>query len=220
MNTATYDSKSVTVLLPTTKYADKILRSKSYEELRERFMEAESPVKEITESYAAFYHMKKFCQLSNFTWLHIGDGGYTRTAAIFAFFSKSLNISIDPALNFEKFNKWSLQYKVQNIVPYCKKFQDYTEKDILNEILFQSIDIDFPSAYNIVCVHAHVKLEEVNKQYPNWCFLYTNPCCSYSEQTFSEQYMKENNITKVLELEDLNILSDKRTVIIYKNNKK
>ena len=207
---------NVNIPIPHNRYVDKVLRSSSYEELMWRFLEAASPSKEISESYAAFSNMKKVCKISDYTWLHIGDGGYTRTAAIFAFFSKSLNFSIDPNLNFDKFNAWSLKYGVFGVIPRDKKFEDVSEKNILNEILFQSLDKEYSSNYNICCVHTHVNLEEVDKQYPRWKFLYTNPCCQPGTQVFSKKYMYENNIVEVENKLDLGILSDKRHIIIYR----
>jgi len=217
--TTEYTSNHAIINLPHTKYLDKILRSNSYEELMWRFKDAESPSKEITESYAAFSCMKKICQISNFNWLHIGDGGYTRTAAIFAFLSKTNNVSIDPALNIDKFNKWLEKFSnrpIRGIIPIKKKFQD-TILDDINLIDWGDYETINSKPVNITCVHAHVNLEEVDTWYPYWYYLYTNPCCNPEKQTFSEQYMKDNNIIKIMDKINLGILSDKRQCVIYKN---
>jgi len=206
-----YNSQTAVIQLPHYKYVDKVLRSNSYEELMWRFMEADSPTKEISESYAAFSNMKKICNVSNYNWLHIGDGGYTRTASIFAFFSKSLNFSIDPALNMDKFNKWQEKYRIQRIFLFAYKFEEFLNppKEAFGNIL----------PYNICCVHAHVELEKLDKHFPNWKYLYTNPCCYPQLQEFSLEYMKENNIYKMVDKLDLGILSERRKVIIYKKFK-
>lgn len=205
-----YNTQSVSVPLPHTSYVDKVLRSNSYEELMWRFMEADHPAKEITESYAAFSNLKKVCRINHFNWLHIGDGGYTRTAAIFAFFSKTMNWSIDPALNIDKFNTWKLKHHVEGIVPVKLKYQD-----IPNDKKAQFFTLGRP--YNIVCVHAHVNLEEVDKELPHWQYMYSNPCCYPKKQSFSEEYMKENKIVKIVDKYDLGILSERRQIYIYKN---
>lgn len=216
-----YNSSTAVIQLPHYKYVDKVLRSSSYEELMWRFMEAESPAKEISESYAAFSNMKKVCRVDNFTWLHIGDGGYTRTAAIFAFFSKSLNFSIDPAINEDKYIKWVNKYNVTGIYSLKGKFEDFSKQFVLDSINFENLfddlfDINYPKKYNICCVHAHVKLEEVDQHFPNWSYLYTNPCCIPQQQTFSDDYMDKNHIYKITDKDDMGILSERRRVIIYK----
>jgi hypothetical protein len=215
-----YSAHQVTVDLPHYKYVDKVMRSNSFEELWWRFKEAESPIKEISESYAAFHHVRDFCQVNNFTWLHIGDGGHTRTAAIFSFFSKSLNFSIDPALNLDKFNNWIELFKsrgrnITGIVPTKCRFGEVNDGHILKEMDNYKIP---NSGYNITCVHAHVNLEEVDKHFPYWTYLYTNPCCHPEKQTFSDKYMKENGIIKIKETLDLGILSDKRNIYVYKKS--
>lgn len=203
---AIYNSQTVVIPLPHTKYVDKVLRSSSYEELMWRFNPCESPAKEISESYAAFSNIKRVCRLNHYNWLHIGDGAYTRTAAIFAFFSKSVNYSIDPQLNIDKFEKWVNDYGVKGIFALKEKYENFNESKI-----------DRSKPYSITCVHAHVKLDELDKHFPNWHYLYTNPCCYYEQQTFSEDYMKENNIKCIVDKHDLGILSERRFAPKRKN---
>jgi hypothetical protein len=197
-----YNSQSATIQIPHHTYVDKALRSHSFEELMWRFMDAESPAKEISESYGCFSNMKKVCKISDFNWFHIGDGAYTRTAAIFAFFSKSINWSIDPQINMEKFIAWHDKHKVENIFPIKQKFEEVSPAIWCNP-------------YCITCVHAHIDLEELDKKFPEWVFLYSNPCCYPQKQTFSEKYMKENNISLIVRKLDLGILSERRNVYIY-----
>jgi len=211
----TYNNQTAVINLPHHKYADRVLRSNSYEELFWRFKDAESPIKEVTESYAALSNLKKICIISNANWLHIGDGAHTRTAAIFAFFSKeNNNFSIDPALNIEKFDAWQKRYNVSGIIPVKKKFQDFSHRDMC-----ELLNTSFIPTYNICCVHAHVKVEEVDKQFPYWTYFYTNICCLPAQQSFSEAYMKEHNIVEILRKQDMGILSHQREVIIYKKLK-
>jgi hypothetical protein len=83
----TYHSNSVNIQLPSTSFVDKVLKSNSYEELHWLFLHANSPSKEISESYAAFHTLidNKIKVTSN-VFLHVGDGGYARTAAIFTLY--------------------------------------------------------------------------------------------------------------------------------------
>lgn len=206
-----YKGEHAIINLPHTKYLDKVLRSKSYEELMWRFLPAESPSKEITESYAAFSNIKKVCLIHQSNWLHIGDGAHTRTAAIFTFNTKCVNFSIDPALNMDKFEQWKTRYNVKNLIALKNRYEEVDPEYIKS---FND------KGYNICCVHAHVTLEDVDRKFPEWTFLYTNPCCQVQNQTFSKKYMKDNNIIEVVNREDLGILSDKRQVIIYKKIRK
>lgn len=185
-----------------------------------RFMDAESPAKEISESYAAFANLKKVCMIHNYNWLHIGDGTYTRTAAIFAFFSKSHNWSIDPCLNLEKFEEWEDRFNVRNIYPFKMKFEEFNLDNSIRRP-YHACDVQFELGYpySICCVHAHVNLEEVHQQYPNWHYLYTNACCFPAKQTFSKKFMEDNGIIEILRKEDLGILCHLRDVRIYKNLK-
>ena len=214
----TYDENIAHVQLPHTKYVDKVLRSNSFEELWSRFKDAESPSKEISESYAAFSNLKKICNISANTWIHIGDGGHTRTAAIFAFFSKSLNLSIDPAINEEKYSNWYNKFKPKGIMACPQRYEYVPEHSIEKVIDHKSVEDEYlySTIYSICLVHAHVKIEEVDKQYPHWTYLYTNPCCKPETQMFTEDYMKKHGIVKRVDRIDLGILSDKRRVIIYK----
>lgn len=217
-----YNSQTVIVDLPHNRYVDKVLKSRSYEELMWVFYEAEKPSKEISESYAAFHHLKKHCQIGHFNWLHIGDGARARTASLFTFFSKSFNIAIDPVINMGKCLAWQDKYQVKNLWFEDFKFQDIKLVDGIIAMkgdqgnFFPDGRYPVENKYNITCVHAHVNLEEVDKHFPDWYFLYTNPCCKPNEQMFSKEYMKANGIIKLLDKEDLGILSDKRRVIIYK----
>lgn len=195
-----YNSQTAIINLPHTKYVDRVLRSSSFEELRELFINAESPAKEISESYAAFSNLKKVCNVSDGTWLHIGDGGWARTAAIFSFFSKSMNYSIDPALSL-RIKYWIKQWNVLRLLALKMRYEE--------------LEIKLPT-YNICCVHAHVDLSEVDQHFPNWTYLYSNPCCMPSKQMFSKEYLRDNNIALIVQRTDLGILSEKREVYIYK----
>ena len=73
--------------------------------------------------------------------------------------------------------------------------------------------------YDLILVHAHVNLEDLVKHFPNWRYLFTNPCCNPYEQTFSVQFQKENNISVLKAGYDKFSLSPKNMVFVYKNNK-
>jgi hypothetical protein len=201
MNNTVYGPRSVTINLPHNRYVDRILRSNSFEVLRHIFMNADSPCKEISESVAAFHNLKRFTQITGKDWLHIGDGGWCRTAAIFTMYSKSTNTSVDPMLNLEKIGAWIQKYNITGLTPIKSKFEEIT------------MDL---SPYNITCVHAHVDLRDVDKLFPNWTYLYSNPCCYPSTQSFPDDYMEKHGIICLKDDIDLGILSERRRVLVYK----
>jgi len=200
-----YNSQTAVIQLPHFKYIDWLLKRSCFEELRELFVDCDAPAKEISESYSAFHQLKKICNISNLNWLHIGDGSRARTGALFTFLTKSSNLSIDPLIRCDLLNDWVMKYRVKNFNYYKYKFQNV-------------IDVSFNNnkEYAITCVHAHVNLEEVDKKFPNWKYLYSSVCCYPSKQKFSEQYMRDNNIISIINKLDMGILSERREYVIYK----
>lgn len=186
-------------------YVKRMLKYNCYADLHPLFTMAHRPDKEITESYAAYYHMSKVVNLDGKTNLHIGDGISCRTGALFTFLSKSKNISIDPMIQSEEMDKWVKNKKVKNFSYYPQKWQDY----ILN---YHNKD---EKDYNITLVHSHVNIYDIDKNFPNWKFLYANPCCIFHEQVFHVRYMYENNIRCVMAGIDRDILSDKNQFFLY-----
>lgn len=201
-----YNSQTAVINLPHYKYVDKVLSRSCYEELNELFKDADSPTKEISESYSAFSQLKRVCKIGNRNWIHIGDGSRARTAAIFSLMSKSNNISIDPNIRLDILNKWIEKYQIQRFSIIKDKFENCID----------NIKESFGYNYSIVCVHSHVNLEEVDLFYPDWEFLYTSVCCYPNQQKFNQEYMKEHQIYQILNKIDLGILSERREIAIYK----
>jgi len=203
----TYNSQTAIIQLPRFDYINWMLKRSCYEELNELFRDCDSPAKEISESYSAFHQLKKICRLDQLNWLHIGDGSRARTAALFTFLTKSSNVSIDPNIRNDIITDWITKWGVKNFYIRQNKFEDISLPDLNND-----------KEYAITCVHAHVNLEEVDKKFPNWKYLYTSICCYPSKQKFSKEYMKENNIIQIVNKLDMNILSERREFVIYKKN--
>lgn len=185
-------------------YVDRILRSKSYEELMWLFMQTPSPSKEISESYSAFRNLKKIVLLKDKTFLHIGDGAYARTGAIFTFFSNSENHSIDPVLNLGKLKQWQQRYSVRNLFLHKERFEDLDYSSFVNPI--------------ITLVHSHVDIVPVIKKIPQWSIIYSNSCCYPQQQFLTTEFMIKNKIGCIVNREDYGILSEKRKIAIYVNN--
>jgi len=206
----TYNSQTAIIQLPRFDYINWMLKRSCFEELWELFRDCDSPAKEISESYSAFHQLKKICRLDQLNWLHIGDGSRARTAALFTFLTKSENISIDPNIREDILEKWLNKWETERFLWSKCKFEDFNIEE-----WFEAIQND--NEYAITCVHAHVNLEEVDKKFPNWKYLYTSICCYPSKQKFSDKYMEENKIIQIVNKLDMNILSERREFVIYKN---
>ena len=200
----TYNSQTAVIQLPHTLYVDWLLKRSCFEELRELFIDCDHPAKEISESYSAYHQLKRICKISNLNWLHIGDGSRARTAALFTFLTKAKNISIDPNIRVDILSNWRDKWNVNNFDYYNCKFENFDYQE------------NSDKEYSITCVHAHVNLEEVDKKFPNWKYLYTSVCCYPSKQKFNEEYMKDNNIIEIVHKLDMGIISERREIVIYK----
>jgi hypothetical protein len=204
-----YNSQTAVIQLPRFDYVNWLLKKGCFEELWELFRDSDSPAKEMSESYSAFQNLKKICQISNLNWIHIGDGSRARTGALFTLFTKCNNVSIDPTTRTDLLYKWVNRWKIERFNVFKEKYED-VDMNLINEFL------DTDKQYGITCVHAHVKLDEVDKKFPNWKYIYTSLCCKPNEQRFSEQYIKENNIIEIVNKLDMNILSERREYVVYK----
>lgn len=212
-----YNSQTAVIQLPRFDYINWLLKRNCFEELNELFRDADSPAKEISESYSAYHQLKKICHIGNMNWIHIGDGSRARTAALFSLLTKSGNISIDPQIRTDILQEWINKYDI-NRFGYIK---DRMESMFVNidSIYKYSTNIDKTKEYGITCVHAHINLEEVDNKFPNWKYLYTSVCCYPSKQKFSKEYMLKNNIIEIVNKLDMNILSERREFAIYKKLK-
>ena len=154
----------------TNRYVDRVLTSNSFEVLHSRFKNYKRPSKEISESFAAMANLRKVCRVDDYTWLHIGDGPHSCTAATFAFFSKSINYSIDPKINFNLILSWMGRFGVNNFYPISLKYDRFSEiaGDLTSSVNENEEIVKNSRKYGICCVHAHVKLNEVDKHFPKW----------------------------------------------------
>jgi hypothetical protein len=201
-----YTSQTAVIQLPHVKYVDWLIRRNCFEELIELFRDCDSPTKEISESYSAWHQMKKLCKISEYNWLHIGDGSRARTGALFTLLCKTDNMSIDPDIRLDLLTDWITKWGIRDFYIRKNKFEDI--------VLPETYSKNPP--YNITCVHAHIDLEEVDKKFPNWKYLYSSICCYPSKQKFSKEYMENNNIIEITNKLDMGIISERREFIIYK----
>jgi hypothetical protein len=188
------------------RYVKEYLKKDCSGQLQELFSQANNPCKEISESMAALTHMRDVTDMKdkNNIFLCIGDGSLCLTGALFAFLTKGLVFSIDPAINIGKVTLWMEREHVQRFEFYRKKYQD--------------CPIPLVTSCDLILVHAHVNLEELTQHFPNWRHLYTCPCCNPIDQTFSVAYQKKHNISVVLAGRDTEMITPKNEVFIYRNN--
>ena len=189
------------------KYIQSFLKMNCSSELLDLFRTVHNPIKEISESYAAFRHCKSLLNFNDVTTnVFIGDGSRCLTGALFSFMRGKNNIveniSIDPLINQRILEDWMDEHNVENFKYFNTKFQ---------ELHYNTND-----TFNIILVHSHVDIYEVDKIIPNWNYMYVNPCCMRDKQIFNFDYMKEHNIVCLKFGKDNNILSDKNEVFIYK----
>jgi len=187
------------------KYVNYVIRKNSFVELSELFQNTEEPTKEISESYGCYKHLSNATTLKDKTIIHIGDGSWCRTGLIFSFYDKCHNISIDPDANKTgRLTKFLEKWNVRNFEFSKGRYEDFDNSQI-NDCI-------------ITMVHAHVTITEVIKKFPNWEFIYTNPCCKRGQQMFSEEFLKNNKHIQLVSYgRDEAILTEKNEYFVYKN---
>jgi len=199
-------------------YVNSVLKRYCYEELSVLFAKTNNPMKEISESYAAYHHLRNATERDNILIddcynLHIGDGSTARTGAMFTFLSKSKNISIDPNTNLDVLNRWKEKHNVQNFQFYKNIWQDKVE-DIASDI------VESRKKYlNLVLVHSHVRTIDLMNTFPTWRYCYCNPCCNPNDQVLTTQQIEKLGISVITCGKDSYILSEKKDVVVYKNDK-
>jgi hypothetical protein len=189
------------------RYVREYLRKNCSGQLQELFSQSNNPYKEIAESMAAFEAMRDVIDVTdkNNIFICVGDGSLCLTGALFAFLTKGLVFSIDPAINLEKVKSWMMKEYVERLFFYKMKYQECPIPPI--------------SVCDLILVHAHVNLEELVQRFPVWRYLYTCPCCNPIDQTFSLAYQKKHDISVVMAGRDTDMITPKNDVFIYRNNK-
>jgi hypothetical protein len=111
------------------RYFRQMFKHRSSGALMPLFAKACDPAKEWTESFSAWYHMRKWLKEPTMV-LHVGDGAHARTAALFAFHSAHENVSIDPEAKPEVVSTWQNEIKltVQRLYIDKARIEDVLEK--------------------------------------------------------------------------------------------
>ncbi len=194
--------QSIVVDVPDAGALDTLMRYDCFGALWPLFRKAAKPAKELTESYSALARLKRYVNLNNMNVVHVGDGAHARTGALFAFMTKSNNVSVDPQTNLAYVHAWQNRYNVERFSAIRSRVQDVQ--------LSAGVDV-------VTFVHAHVDVDEVLSEMggplTSWRIAYTLSCCHPSKQ-LSKKY-------KVLdEGEDWRVLSDKRRYQIIVNTER
>lgn len=199
-------------------YVNSMLKRHCYSDISPLFSKTNAPMKEVSESYGALHHMKNATSTDNlmmddFLFLHIGDGSTARTGGMFTFMSKSANISIDPQTNLDYLSEWVEKFKVENFDVHKSTWQDYIP-------FYKDDKLSYGKKHlGIVLVHSHVRTIDVMNAFPEWKYIYVNPCCHPNEQFLSTKQIENNDIDVVIAGNDNNILSERKFIIVYKNRK-
>ena len=148
----------------STSYVRALIRADCFPALLPLFNLAHDPVKEISESYAAFDKLRPW-QGEPLTAVHVGDGAHCRTAALFAFMTKHANVSVDPAIRMDKVRAWIAEHDVQRLYLANVKFEDLPLESLSGPLL-------------LTFVHAHVDTDEVLARLEGkWRAAYVSACC-------------------------------------------
>jgi hypothetical protein len=193
----------------TNIYVREYLKKECSSELQYLSSTLNNPAKEISESMAAVSHLRKFIRPSgNMNYIVIGDGSRCLTGAFLTFLTKGNVWSIDPAINQRIVQGWMDTYSVLRFKPIKKKMQDVQVKNLGK------------NPVTIVLVHAHVSTYEAIQKFPNWRFIYVNPCCYQQAQLLKTPFQEKHGIQCVYAGIDENIASEKNQDFIYHNNVK
>jgi hypothetical protein len=193
----------------TNIYVRDYLKKRCSSELQALASTLNNPAKEISESMAAACHLRKFIKPGgDMNYVVIGDGSRCLTGAFLTFLTKGNVWSIDPAINQQIVQGWMDTCSVLRFTPIPKRLQDVQAEDIGK------------NPVTIVLVHAHVSTCQAIQKFPNWRFIYVNPCCFAETQLLNASYQDRYGIQCVYAGLDENIASEKNQVFIYHNNSK
>lgn len=155
--------------------------------------------KELTESFAAFNAVRKHMGSSflpddpTVTVICVGDGSLPRTAALFAFRTKWQCYAVDPQMR-QPGVQWG---GIDRLQAMTAKIEDC--KFSADRVL-------------VVCVHAHVGLEEciAVMDWKKALGIVVMPCCNY----YSRLTMSDNQ-TPLAEYYDTGVVSPHRLIRVY-----
>jgi hypothetical protein len=163
------------------------------------------PTKEISESIAPYYAIKRYEDIDMLRYAEnvnikvycLGDGNTPRTAFVLASLSHWTIYSIDPALQVDKILKY------ERPSPKC---MDRVHLFPIKSEQFTDIDMSCDLSI-VVGVHSHAPFEEFWSRVPSPKLGIAIPCCVKHEI---------KNLNPIESYEDDKILSEKRTVIIWR----
>lgn len=210
-----YNSESVGISIPLPKYnyLNRVIGADCFEELHrllKTFGKSAGAAKEITESYSATAHLERsFKRVANAgrkpLVFHIGDGSRFYTAATTTLMTKSVNVSIDPALRLDIFKEWTERWKIRDLSAAAVEWQKYNFGARIREFWDE---YGYEPDVFVTCVHAHVDLRALLAAIPHWQVCYSLACCKPATQI--------PDIYQVISSgDDMNILSPKRTYKVY-----
>ena len=156
----------------SSEYLDRLMRRGCFEALWPLFAKAQKPAKELTESYAALWHLRPFMKADvPVRILHVGDGAHARTAAMFSLKTQAHSISVDPQLNLPLIAAWRERFGIVRLE--CRKAR-------IEEVALELNSL--PPMHTLVTfVHAHVSVDDV-LDLLRWDTAFTLACCLPGKQ--------------------------------------
>jgi hypothetical protein len=153
-------------------YLDRLMRRNCFEALWPLFARAQRPAKELTESYSALVHLRRFLRGAGpFRVVHVGDGAHARTGAMFSLKTTAHNISVDPQLNLALVEEWRERFGIRRLALRKARIQDVAAE--LNALP--------PMPTLVTFVHAHVSVDDVLGEL-RWDAAFTLACCVPGKQ--------------------------------------
>ena len=195
------DQVTITFKQKSLRYLDEALQLNCFKDMLD--MELFPNAKEITESFAAYEAVRKYCwprvnpSDPNVVLVAVGDGSSPRTAATFAYRTRWQCFSIDPQLGNK--TKWN---EIQRLKLYKNKIEEHIPKDF---------GITRDTVVVLVLVHSHADIEQsVKRVMPcKNLNIIAMPCCfpQTLEYTLTDMY------------DDWGVHSPHRTVKVWTNIK-
>lgn len=185
-----------------TDYLDRLMRRASFEALWPLFARGTRPAKELTESFSALVHLRRFLAGDGpKRVVHVGDGAHARTAALFALKTKAENVSVDPLVNTPLVEAWRDQFHVERFSWKKARAEDATAE--LNALP--------PMPTFVTFVHAHVCINRILANL-HWDAAFTLACCLPGNQLTSAYAVVDSGL-------DENVLASGRRYQVIVNRR-
>lgn len=171
----------ITVPAFNARYLHTLFSCRCHADLAPLFRRACDPVKEWTESMAAYHKLRRWLRTPTLV-LHVGDGAHGRTGLLFAFMSGHTNVSIDPNHKQAAVDSWVNERASARPLERWRGVKAKAE-DVLPGLVRDWVGAGNPPVL-LTFVHAHVDVRALLESLPigSWTAAYTCACCEKARQ--------------------------------------